>query len=304
MQLIKQLRQASGAPMADCKNAVMATASLEEAFEWLRKKGLSRAAKMADRVAEQGLVALRVNASRTLGCIVEVRSETDFVARNELFQARLRFSPLEAAEGGTLPTQASLTTKAAEVDAEALRELSLEAKDGTKRSTADAAVALSATVGEKVTLRRAAIVGSRDSLVAGYTHNTLATGLGSHAALVAVRSLSGASLADIQSMAEAAKRVAMHVVAAKPSYLDGSCVPEADLDAERAILQEQVASMNKPENIVAKILGSKLDKFVAERSLSTQLSVVDEGKRTIAKILKDDFGLELESYALLVAGKG
>lgn len=86
--LIKQLRAASGAPMSDCKKAVAATASLDEAFEWLRKKGLSRAAKMANRVAEEGLVAFRVNAGRTLGCLVEVRSETDFVARNRLFQAR------------------------------------------------------------------------------------------------------------------------------------------------------------------------------------------------------------------------
>lgn len=94
----------------------------------------------------------------------------------------------------------------------------------------------------------------------------------------------------------------MHVVAAKPAYLDPTCVPEADLDAERTILQEQVATMGKPEHVLSKILASKIDKFIAERALATQLSVVHEGKRTVAKVLEDDFGLELQAYALLLAG--
>lgn len=101
-----------------------------------------------------------------------------------------------------------------------------------------------------------------------------------------------------------AKRIAMHVVAARPAYLDPSCIPESDLDSERIILREQVANMGKPAHILAKILDSKLEKYCAERSLATQMSVVHEGKRTIAHALKDEAGFELDSYAYLLVGDG
>lgn len=101
-----------------------------------------------------------------------------------------------------------------------------------------------------------------------------------------------------------AKRIAMHVVAARPAYLDPSCIPESELDAERLILQEQVANMGKPEHVLAKILDSKLEKYCAERSLATQISVVHEGKRTIAHALKDEADVELDSFAFLLAGGG
>lgn len=286
INLIKQLRAASGAPMTDCKKAVAATASLDEAFEWLRKKGLSRAAKMADRVAEQGLVALQLNASRTLGCLVEVRSETDFVARNELFQAFSRSvaaAALQAAERGD--------------GLDVLGQLPVDG--GTAEA---AAVALSATVGEKVSVHRAAVVGAPDCLVAGYAHNAYSSGLGTHAALVAVRNLTQAPFVD--GAADVAKRVAMHVVAATPTYLDPTCVPQAVLDAETEVLRAQVADMGKkPEHIVAKIMQAKLDKFVAEKCLTTQISVVEEGKRSIATVLEADAGLEVAAFARILAGK-
>lgn len=290
LQLIKQLRSASGAPMADCKNAVKATTSLEEAFEWLRKKGLSRAAKLADRVAEQGLVSFRINDAQSMGCLVEVRSETDFVARNQLFQdfsQGLASAALESAAKGDIDPK----TRSFAAD---LGQLKI---DGVP--AIDAAIALSAKVGEKVTLGRAAIVGGDDLVVSGYAHGALAPGLGTHSSLVA---LSG-DISSRDEAASAAKRVAMHVVAARPLYLDPSCVSQEDLEAERAILQEQVANMgDKPEHVVEKIMKSKLDKFVNERALSAQVSVVEEGKRTVAQLLKADYKLDLHSYAAYKTG--
>ena len=266
MKLVKQLRQATGARLVDCKAAVEATAGLEEAFQWLREKGASRAAKLETRTAAHGLVAARALNGR--GCLVEVNSETDFVARNAEFQRFVR----DLADAA-LRNYASLTAPqrdaggAALVPGDALKALDLQ---GTL--VTDAALALSAHVGERIDVRRCALV--EGAAVSAYAHNG-ADGAGTSAGVVA---LDGGD-------DDVGRQLAMHCVAARPLAIDVDGLPSSLLDAERVILEAQLADSEKPADVVEKILNGKLNKFAQERALLTQVHVVD-GKKTVQKVLK------------------
>ena len=265
MKLVKQLRQATGARLVDCKAAVEATAGLEEAFQWLREKGASRAAKLETRTAAHGLVAARALNGR--GCLVEVNSETDFVARNAEFQRFVR----DLADAA-LRNYASLTSTerdaggAALVQGDALKALDLQ---GTL--VTDAALALSAHVGERIDVRRCALV--EGAAVSAYAHNG-ADGAGTAAGVVA---LDGGD-------DDVGRQLAMHCVAARPLAIDVDGLPPSLLDAERVILEAQLADSAKPADVVEKILNGKLNKFAQERALLTQVHVVD-GKKTVKKVL-------------------
>ena len=265
MKLVKQLRQATGARLVDCKAAVEATTGLEEAFQWLREKGASRAAKLETRTAAHGLVAARAAAGR--GCLVEVNSETDFVARNAEFQRFVR----DLADAA-LRNYASLTSTerdaggAALVQGDALKALDLQ---GTL--VTDAALALSAHVGERIDVRRCALV--EGAAVSAYAHNG-ADGAGTSAGVVA---LDGGD-------DDVGRQLAMHCVAARPLAIDVDGLPPSLLDAERVILEAQLADSAKPADVVEKILNGKLNKFAQERALLTQVHVVD-GKKTVQKVL-------------------
>ena len=267
MQLVKQLRRATGARLVDCKAAVEATAGLEEAFQWLREKGASRAAKLETRTAAHGLVAARAVDGR--GCLVEVNSETDFVARNAEFQRFVR----DLADAA-LHNYASLTTSerdaggAALVPGDALKALDLQ---GTL--VTDAALALSAHVGERIDVRRCALV--EGAAVSAYAHNG-ADGAGTSAGVVA---LDGGD-------DDVGRQLAMHCVAARPLAIDVDGLPPSLLDAERVILEAQLADSAKPADVVEKILNGKLNKFAQERALLTQVHVVD-GKKAVQKVLKN-----------------
>ena len=280
MKLVKQLRQATGARLVDCKAAVEATTGLEEAFQWLREKGASRAAKLETRTAAHGLVAARALNGR--GCLVEVNSETDFVARNAEFQRFVR----DLADAA-LRNYASLTAPqrdaggAALVQGDALKALDLQ---GTL--VTDAALALSAHVGERIDVRRCALV--EGALVSAYAHNG-ADGAGTSAGVVA---LDGGD-------DDVGRQLAMHCVAARPLAIDVSSLPPSLLDAERVILEAQLADSDKPDEVVEKILNGKLNKFAQERALLTQVHVVD-GKKPVQKVLKK---ATVDAFAVFSVGE-
>ena len=280
MKLVKQLRRATGARLVDCKAAVEATAGLEEAFQWLREKGASRAAKLETRTAAHGLVAARALNGR--GCLVEVNSETDFVARNAEFQRFVR----DLADAA-LRNYASLTSTerdaggAALVQGDALKALDLQ---GTL--VTDAALALSAHVGERIDVRRCALV--EGAAVSAYAHNG-ADGAGTAAGVVA---LDGGD-------DDVGRQLAMHCVAARPLAIDVDGLPPSLLDAERVILEAQLADSTKPADVVEKILNGKLNKFAQERALLTQVHVVD-GKKTVQKVLGKK---KVDAFAVFSVGE-
>jgi elongation factor Ts len=257
---VKELREKTGAGMMDCKRALdEAGGDLEQAVDWLRKKGLSAAAKKAGRVAAEGLIAVAVRGKS--GAIVEVNSETDFVARNETFQkfaAGVAKIALDA--GGDL-------------------EKILAAKfPGTGRSVQEELTHMIATIGENMSLRRAAVLSVGEGVVASYVHNAAAPGLGRIGVLVAVESKG--ALGKLESLA---RNLAMHVAAANPVAVAPADVDPALMAREREILAVQARASGKPEEIVAKMVEGRLRKFYEDSVLLEQVYVIDgESKVTQA----------------------
>ena len=299
MKLVKQLRQATGARLVDCKAAVEATTGLEEAFQWLREKGASRAAKLETRTAAHGLVAARALNGR--GCLVEVNSETDFVARNAEFQRFVR----DLADAA-LRNYASLTAPARDAGGAALVQGdALKALDLQGTLVTDAALALSAHVGERIDVRRCALV--EGALVSAYAHNG-ADGAGTAAGVVVACVLFFPSSVLTSFSAQVAldggdddvgRQLAMHCVAARPLAIDVDGLPPSLLDAERVILEAQLADSEKPADVVEKILNGKLNKFAQERALLTQVHVVD-GKKTVQKVLGKT---KVDAFAVFSVGE-
>jgi elongation factor Ts len=259
--LVKDLRDKTGAGMMDCKRALGDTGGdLEAAVDWLRKKGLAAAAKKSGRVAAEGLVGVATR--DRAGAAVEVNSETDFVARNELFQAFVRTVGGLALDAG---------------DVEALKEAPYP---GTGRTVAGELTELVARIGENLVLRRAAHLAVERGVVASYVHNSLAPGLGKIAVLVALESAAeGAALAAL------GRQLAMHVAAANPVYLDIAAVPAAALDRERAVLREQAQASAKSEAIVERMVEGRLRKFYEEVVLLEQIFVIDD-ERPVRKVVE------------------
>ena len=260
--LVKQLRDKTGAGMMDCKRALGDTGGdIEAAIDWLRKKGLAAAANKSGRVAAEGLVGV---ATRGLaGAVVEINSETDFVARNELFQAFVR-------------TVGGLAV-AATGDVEALKEA---AYPGTGRSVAGELTELVARIGENLVLRRAHRLAVSAGVVASYVHNSLAPGLGKIGVLVALE-----SAAEEGPLAALGRQLAMHVAAANPLYLDIAAVPASALDRERAVLREQAQAGGKTETIVERMVEGRLRKFYEESVFLEQVFVID-GESRIGKVVE------------------
>lgn len=264
--LVKDLREKTGAGMMDCKKALGETnGDMEDAIDWLRKKGLAAAAKKSGRVAAEGLVALATDGVR--GAVAEVNAETDFVARNDQFQAYAK-KVAEIALG-------------ASGDIEKLKS-SAWPEGGT---VAEKLTNLIATIGENMNLRRTAALSVSDGVVAGYIHSAAAPGLGKIGVLVA---LEGAG--DKAKMAEVGKQIAMHVAAANPSFLTVDSVDASALEREKDVLREQAKATGKPDNIIEKMMEGRVRKYYEEVVLLEQLYVIDGEsriKQVVEKLGKD-----------------
>jgi elongation factor Ts len=258
--LVKDLREKTGAGMMDCKNALGATAGdIESAIDWLRKKGLAKAAKKSGRVAAEGLVGVAVEAN--FGVVVEVNSETDFVARNDDFQALAR---------GVL---AVALDKGAGVDAEAVKAAHYPGGGTVAEAIANAI----ATIGENITLRRAQGLHVASGAIGHYVHGQIADGLGRIGVLVALES-SGAR----DALAAFGRRVAMHVAAASPLALDPQGIDPAIIARERSVLVDKNAS--KPPQVLEKIVESGLKTYYKDVCLLDQPFVHDPAKSVLQAV--------------------
>ena len=260
--LVKDLREKTGAGMMDCKNALNETGGdIEAAVDWLRKKGLAKAAKKSGRVAAEGLVGVAVEDQ--IGVVVEVNSETDFVARNDDFQALVR---------GVL---AVALDHAPVVDATAV----LGAHYPGGATVSDAIANAIATIGENMTLRRAQGLKVDEGAIGHYVHGSVADGLGRIGVIVGLKS-SG----DRDKLSALGRQIAMHVAAASPVALDAAGVDPATVQRERAVLAEKNAG--KPANVIEKIVESGLKTFYKEVCLLDQPYVHDPAK-TVAQAAKE-----------------
>ncbi len=282
--LVKELREKTGAGMMDCKRALGETSGdIEGAVDWLRKKGLAAAAKKAGRVAAEGLVGVATGGHA--GAVVEVNSETDFVARNDAFQNLVR-------------QVAGLALAKADIDA-----VKAAPFPDTGRSVAEELTHLVATIGENMNLRRVRRLEVAKGAVVSYVHNALTTGLGKIGVLVALE-----SIADTDKLMALGRQLAMHVAAANPQFLAIADVDAASLERERDILREQAKASGKPEAIIDKMVEGRLRKYYEEVVLLEQIFVVD-GESRVAKVVEasaKDAGapIKIAGFARFALGEG
>jgi elongation factor Ts len=282
--MVKDLREKTGVGMMDCKAALNETAGdLEAAVDWLRKKGLAKAAKKSGRVAAEGLVGLAVK--DMMGVVVEVNSETDFVARNDSFQALVRNVAMCALKTGS--------------DVEALKSAAYPS-GGTVQDAITSAIA---TIGENMTLRRAQAISVGSGVIAHYLHNGVGEGLGKIGVLVALES-SG----NPEALMAIGRQVAMHVAASLPQGLDSESIDPALVARERAVLIEKARASGKPDAVIEKIVESGIKTFFKEVCLIDQPFVHDPGK-TVAQAVKEaekaaGAPIVLKGYIRFALGEG
>lgn len=264
--MVKELRDKTGAGMMDCKAALGETGGdLEAAVDWLRKKGLAKAAKKAGRVAAEGLIGIALAANKAV--VVEVNSETDFVARNDLFQGLVK-----------MIADVALTAGA---DVEKI----LAARVGG-RTVADAIAETIAKVGENMTLRRAAGLSVGKGAMASYVHNSVGDGLGRIGVIVALE-----SEGDADELKSFGRMIAMQVASANPQAIDSSGLDPALVERERNVLTEKFKAQGKAANVIDKIVESGLKTFYKEVCLLDQAFIFDEGgKKNVAQALKESEG--------------
>jgi len=260
--MVKDLREKTGAGMMDCKNALGETGGeIEAAIDWLRKKGLSKAAKKSGRIAAEGLVAVLIRGFD--GVVVELNSETDFVARNAEFQALARNIARVAVAGTT--------------DVEALKAAAYPG-GGT---LGDAIANAISTIGENITLRRAAAVHAGQGFIGQYVHNSVSEGLGKIGVLVALE-----SEGDPQALAPLGRLIALHVAAANPLALNSAGLDPAAVARERAVLAGKNAG--KPAHVLEKIVESGLKTYFKEVCLLDQLSIhAEHAGKTIGQVVAE-----------------
>jgi elongation factor Ts len=283
--LVKELREKSGAGMMDCKKALAETSGdIEQAVDWLRKKGLSAAAKKTGRVAAEGLVGVASEGVRA--AIVEVNSETDFVARNDKFQAFV-------AETAKLALKAGAS----------LESLQNAAYPGTGRTVKDELTNLVATIGENMTLRRAQQLAVGQGVVSTYVHNSVSPSLGKIGVLVALE-----STGDAAKLNALGRQIAMHIAAAKPQSLHVADLDPASIARERSVLEEQAKVSGKAPEVIAKMVEGRLRKFYEEVVLHEQVFVIDN-ERKVAKVVEEaakDVGapVKLVGFIRFTLGEG
>lgn len=282
---VKALRDKTGAGMMDAKKALVENdGDVEAAVDLLRTKGLAKAAKKSSRTAAEGLVAIALDGTEAV--VAEVNSETDFVARNEQFQA-------------FVSKIADIALKSKTDDAEAIS--SEEYADG--KSVADTLTDNIATIGENMAIRRIARLSVSDGVVAGYMHNAAADNLGKIGVLVALE-----SEGDKEKLNELGRKIAMHVAAAFPQFLDPSSVDQDALERERAVLREQAVASGKPPEIADKMVEGRIRKYYEEVCLTEQVFVIDNETK-ISKLIENsasDVGapIKLTGYIRFQLGEG
>jgi elongation factor Ts len=259
--MVKDLREKTGAGMMDCKAALNENGGdMEAAVDWLRAKGLAKAAKKAGRVAAEGLIGLGAEAKQA--ALVEVNSETDFVARNQAFQGMTRAI-----------SEAALKAKG---NLDALGAAKFPGGSGT---VADTIKEMIGSIGENMSLRRTAYLSVKDGAVANYMHNTIAPGLGKIGVIVAIE-----SKGDVEKVKAFGKQVAMHIAAANPQAIDADSLDKTLIERERAVLTEQAKESGKPAPVVEKMVEGRLRKFFEEVVLLSQAFVHDP-ETTVSKAL-------------------
>lgn len=281
--LVKELRERTGAGMMDCKKALTETnGDIEAAIDWLRTKGLAKAAKKAGRVAAEGLVGIVTKGPA--GAMAEVNSETDFVARNEQFQKMVSgIAGLALGADGDVAKLAGMTYP------------------GTSETVEHFVAEMIATIGENMTLRRTALLNVKSGVVSSYMHNQVADGLGKIGVLVALESEGNADV-----LGEIGRQIAMHVAATNPIALNIDGVPAEILEREKGILAEK--NQGKPEHVLEKIFQSSLKSFAKENTLLEQPFIHDTSK-TVSQALKDaekaaGGAIALKGYVRYALGEG
>jgi elongation factor Ts len=260
--MVKELREKTGAGMMDAKNALVENqGNIDNAIDWLRKKGLAKAAKKSGRVAAEGVVAIASAPDGKSAALVEVNSETDFVGRNEQFQGFAR--------------------KAAEV---ALGHDDVESLGGADyaagKSVKDTLTDLIATIGENMNLRRSTRLSVTEGLVATYIHNAVAPNLGKIGVLVALE-----SAASADKLQQLGKQLAMHIAAAKPEALDIAGVDPKTAEREKAVHRDTAKASGKPDDIIEKMLEGRMRKYYEEIVLNEQTFIMD-GETKIAALIE------------------
>ncbi|GHF28536.1 elongation factor Ts [Kordiimonas sediminis] len=283
--LVKELREKSGAGMMDCKKALSENdGDLEAAVDWLRTKGLAAAAKKSDRVAAEGLVSVKVGDSKA--AIIEVNSETDFVARNEQFQKLVSDLATVALEVGT--------------DVDAIKAATYP---GTSKKVEEALTDAIATIGENMNIRRAVQLEVEEGVIASYIHSAVADGMGKIAVLVALK-----SSADADALNALGKQLAMHVAATNPASLNVEELDPALVERERQVQIEKARESGKPESIIEKMIEGRMRKYYEEVVLLNQSFVMDPDSKVeqvIAKAAKDaGTDITLTGFVRLEMGEG
>ncbi|MBP5216155.1 MAG: elongation factor Ts [Alphaproteobacteria bacterium] len=283
--MVKDLRESTGAGMLDCKKALVeANGNMEEAVDWLRKKGLASAAKKSSRIAAEGLVSVLVEGNK--GAVVEVNSETDFVAKNDIFQAYVE--------------DAAKVALACNGDVEAMKNSS-DAVSG--KTFGERLTDMIARIGENMNLRRAKVISVNNGMICSYLHNVARDNLGKIGVLVALE-----SSADKEKLAVLGKHIAMHIAASAPIALDIAHVDPSAVEHEKSIFAEQAAASGKPANIIEKMVEGRIRKFYEEVVLEEQNFIMDPDKKVkdvIAEAAKEcGTDIKLTDYVFFKLGDG
>ncbi|MFD1694157.1 translation elongation factor Ts [Roseibium aestuarii] len=281
--MVKELREKSGAGMMDCKTALTETGGdMEAAIDWLRTKGLAKAAKKAGRVAAEGLVGVAAEGNKA--AVIELNSETDFVSRNDGFQDLVK-----KVAGVAVTTDGTLEA--------------VSAADLGGKPVADAITDAIATIGENMTLRRTAVLEVSEGVVATYVHSAVSDGLGKIGVLVALE-----SAGDKAKLEGLGRQIAMHVAATSPLALSADDVDPEVVERERNVFSEQARESGKPENIIEKMVEGRIRKFYEEVTLTKQAFVIDPDKTVeqAVEALAKDLGapVKLTGFVRFALGEG
>jgi len=284
-QLVKQLRDKTGAGMMDCKKALIENnGNLETAEEYLRKKGLMDAAKKSSRTAADGLVSLTISDDKKTAAIVEVNSETDFVARNNKFQALVK----------------EITKVALENDKDVISQKL--PSGNTVKEEIDHLISL---IGENITFRRAKRMEVKNGLIASYVHNVVAYEMGKIGVLVALEAEGEFSSSKLE---ELGRKLSMHIAAANPLYLCPECVPQNIIAKEKEIAIAKAKELGKPDNIAEKIAEGQVKKYFEETTLFEQVYIMD-GKAKVREVIdtfnkENECNIKISEFVKFVLGEG